>query len=64
MVEPTRRNLDRAFEESMELFSRARVGSVAAVDPRHPKTVLLALDGSSQDPFAIAIARQFRERFG
>ena len=40
MVEPTRRNLDRAFEESMDMFSRARVGSVAAVDPRRPKTVL------------------------
>ena len=64
MVEPTRRNLDRAFEESMDMFSRARVGSVAAVDPRRPKTVLLALDGSSQDPFGIAIAGQFRERFG
>jgi hypothetical protein len=64
MVEPTRRNLDRAVEESMDLFSRARVGSVAAVVPRRPKTVLLALDGSSQDPFGIAIAGQFRKRFG
>jgi hypothetical protein len=64
MVEPTRRNLDRAIEESMDLFSRARVGSVAAVDPRRPNKVLLALDGSSQDLFEIAIAKQFRERFG
>lgn len=64
MVEPTRRNLDRAFEESMDLFSRAHVGSVTAVDPRRPRKVLLALDGSSQDPFGIAIASQFRERFG
>jgi hypothetical protein len=48
----------------MDLFSRARVGTVAAVEPRRPKTVLLALDGSTQDPFGIAIAGQFRERFG
>jgi hypothetical protein len=48
----------------MDLFSRARVGSVVAVEPRRPKRVLLALDGSSQDPFGIAIASQFRERFG
>ena len=46
------------------MFSRARVGAVAAVDPRRPKTVLLALDGSSQDPFGIAVAKQFRDRFG
>ena len=64
MVEPTRRKLDRAVEESMDMFSRARVGTVAAVVPRRPKTVLLALDGSSQDPFGIAIAGQYRERFG
>ncbi len=48
----------------MDLFSRARVGTVQAVESRRPKTVLLALDGSSQDPFGIAIAGQFRERFG
>ena len=48
----------------MDLFSRARIGTVAAVESRRPKTVLLALDGSSQDPFGIAIAGQFRERFG
>lgn len=64
MVEPTRRDLDRAVEESMELFNRARVGSVAPVNPCRPGTVLLALDGSSQDRLGIAIAGQFRERFG
>ena len=47
----------------MDLFSRARVGTVAAMESRRPKTVLLALDGSSQDPFGIAIAGRFRERF-
>lgn len=63
-MEPTRRSLDRAVEKSMDLFSRAKVGTVAAVEACHPKSVLLALDGSSQDAFGIAIARQFRERFG
>ena len=64
MVEPTRRNMDRAVEESMDLFSRARVGAVTPVEPIRPERVLLALDGSSQDTFGIAIASQFRERFG
>lgn len=63
MVEPMRRDLDRAVEESIHLFSRARLGTVAPLEPRRPKAVLAALDGSSQDAFAIAIARQFRERF-
>ncbi len=62
-MEPTRRKLDQAVEESMNLFSRARVGTVTPVEPRQPEAVLLALDGSSQDSFGIAIARQFRERF-
>ncbi len=64
MVEPTRRDLDRAVENSMDMFSRARVGAVAAVVPRRPKSVLLAVDGSSQDAFGAAIAGQFRQRFG
>jgi hypothetical protein len=63
MVEPSRSNLDRAVEASMDLFSRARVGTVAPIDPRRPSAVLLALDGTSQDGLGIAIARQFRERF-
>jgi hypothetical protein len=63
-VEPTRRKLDRDVEDSMDLFNRARVGPVAAVETRRPETVLLALDGSTQDSFGIAVARQLRERFG
>jgi hypothetical protein len=48
----------------MILFSRARTGgSVTAVEPRRPRTVLLLLDGSSQDAFGRTIAEQFRERF-
>ena len=64
MVEPTRRSLDRAVEESMDLFSRARVGAVAAVEAIRPQKVLLTLDGSAQDDFGMAIVGQFRERFG
>ncbi len=63
MVKPPLRDLDEAVEESMSLFSRAKVSSVAPVDPRRPTHVLLALDGSSQDTLGAAIARQFRERF-
>jgi hypothetical protein len=48
----------------MDLFNRARVGTVAAVEVHRPKTVLLALDGSTQDSFGVAVARQLRERFG
>ncbi len=48
----------------MDLFSRAKVGTVVPVEPRRPSTILLTLDGSSQDPFGIAIARHYRERFG
>jgi hypothetical protein len=48
----------------MDLFSRARVGSVAPIDPRRPETVLVALDGSTQDGLSIAIAGNLRERFG
>jgi hypothetical protein len=64
MVEPTRRNLDRAVEESMDLFQRARVGEVAPVEPRRPTSALLALDGTSQDATGITIAADCRERFG
>ena len=63
MVKPPLRDLDEAVEESMSLFSRAKVSTVAPVDPRRPTHVLLALDGSSQDSQGSAIARQFRERF-
>jgi len=63
MVKPPLRDLDEAVEESMGMFSRAKVSSVAPVDPRRPGHVLLALDGSSQDPLGTAIARQFQERF-
>lgn len=54
--------MDQDVEDSVRLFNRARVSSVGPVEPRRPKSVLLALDGSSQDPLGIAIARQFRER--
>lgn len=47
----------------MSLFDRARVSDVAPVEPRRPETILLALDGSSQDSLGMAIADQFRERF-
>jgi hypothetical protein len=63
MVKPSLRDLDEAVEESMSLFSRAKVSEVAPVDPLRPTNVLLALDGTSQDSLGAAIARQFRDRF-
>jgi len=63
MVKPTLHDLDQAVEESMSLFDRARVSDVAPIGPRRPGTVLLALDGSSQDSLGMVIAGQFRERF-
>jgi hypothetical protein len=48
----------------MDRFSRARVGSVAPLEPRIPQKLLLALDGSTQDAFGITLATQLRERFG
>lgn len=63
MAQPTRSDLDQAVEESMNLFRRARVSSVPSIQPRRPRGVLLALDGSAQDTLGIAMARKFRERF-
>ena len=63
MVKPPLRDLDEAVEESIGLFKRAKVRAVAPVDPRRPRHVLLALDGSSQDALGAAIARRFRDRF-
>lgn len=63
MMKPTRRDLDRAVADSMELFSRARVSAVPAIEPRVPTHLLLAVDNSSQDATAMAMARQICDRF-
>lgn len=62
MVEPTKREVDRSLEDSMNLFRRAKVGKVAPVEPQHPEKILLVLDGSSQDPLGIALARNLHRR--
>ena len=63
MAERSRPELDRAVEDSMNLFNRARVSAAAALSPRRPRKVLLALDGSSQDPSGVVILEQFHKRF-
>ena len=55
MVKPTQREMDQRVEESINLFKRAQVGEVPAAVPRRPQRILLAIDGSSQDPLAVAM---------
>jgi hypothetical protein len=64
VVEPSKRQVDESVEESMDLFERAKVGTVAPVEPRRPQELLLVLDGSSQDGLAVAIARNLHQRLG
>lgn len=63
MVEPTKREVDQALDASMKMFERVQLGEVAPIEPRLPKRILLALDGSSQDATSMAIARALGERF-
>jgi hypothetical protein len=63
MFEPTEHDVNEAVRQSMNMFERARVGDVAATEPRQPRKVLLVLDGSSQDDMSIAVARALHDRF-
>ncbi len=63
MFEPTEREFDDDVQRSMNMFERARVGDVPAVEPLIPQRLLLALDGSSQDAMGQRIAQQVRRRF-
>lgn len=49
---------------SMRRFQRSQVGEVAAVEPRRPTRVLLALDGSAQDRSGVALMSYLTGRFG
>lgn len=62
MFEPFERDVDRDIERSMELFQRAQVGEVAAIEPRQPARVLLVVDGSSQDALSLNFASYFRDQ--
>ena len=62
MYEPTQREVDRNIEQSMAMFKRAQVGEVPALDPRKPKRVLLALDGSAQDELGVGIVAKLQAR--
>lgn len=64
MVEPTKRHVDQAVQDSINLFRRAQVGEVAPVEPRIPKAILLAVDGSTQDGSGLALAGGLRRRTG
>lgn len=60
---PDQPNVDRELETSMKMFERVQVGEVSPIEPRRPERVLLALDGSSQDPMSLAVASALRLRF-
>ncbi len=62
MYEPSQRQVDSDLEKSMAMFRRAEVGELAPLEPIQPKHVLLALDGSEQDPLGVQIAKQLRDR--
>jgi uncharacterized protein with PIN domain len=63
MVEPTQREVDQALASSMKMFERVQLGEVTPIEPRPIKRLLLALDGSTQDVTATAIARALARRF-
>lgn len=62
MFDPTEHSLDHDVEESMSLFERAKIGAIAPVAPRHPKRLLLVLDGSSQDQLSVELCRKLQAR--
>lgn len=64
MPEPTQKQVDSGLEDSMDLFQRADVGQVHSLDPLRPQRVLLALDGSLQDPAVVSLGRQLQENCG
>lgn len=64
MFEPSEREFDDDVQRSMSMFERARIGDVAAIAPRVPARLLLALDGSAQDDMSVRFARQLKSRFG
>ena len=63
MVEPTQREVDQALDRSMKMFERVQLGEVAPIQPRSVERILLALDGSTQDVTATAIAGALAGRF-
>ncbi|MFV1965216.1 MAG: universal stress protein [Pirellulaceae bacterium] len=63
MARPMDRELDKAVADSMNLFERARVRPAAAITPRRPSHLLLAIDHSTQDATSIEIVRRLARRF-
>ncbi|QDT39925.1 universal stress protein [Stratiformator vulcanicus] len=63
MFDPNNSDLDRSVRDSIDLFQKARVGDAAPVKPRVPKSVLVVIDGSTQDGTSIGFARTLKEQF-
>lgn len=64
MTDPTQRQVDADIERSIDLFRRADVGPIDAIQGRRPKKILIALDGSPQDRAAVLLGGQLRSRLG
>lgn len=63
MFEPTEREVDRDVHDSIDMFTRAMVPGTVELAPRTPQKLLVALDGSSQDETALAIAAGLKKQF-
>lgn len=62
MTQPTQRQVDADLKRSMDMFTRAKVGDVGALDGACPTRVLVAFDGSTQDLATAMLTRQMAER--
>ena len=63
MFEPTQRNVDQDVETFKQMFERAQVGEVAAIEPVEVSRVLLVLDSSIQDALSTEFARHCKRWF-
>ncbi len=62
MFEP-HHDVDHDVEASMAQFLKARIGKPPPLVPKQPKSLLLVLDGSSQDATAVELAAELKQRF-
>lgn len=62
MFEPFQRNVDHDVSNFMQMFERAKVGKIAAIQPDPPTSALVCVDGSEQDPISEEITSQIKSR--
>jgi hypothetical protein len=61
--DPHEADVDRLVDASMRMFERAKLGPIAAIQPRSIQRVLICPDGSSQDTAVAEAADFLRSRF-